>query len=226
MLTIHTTCDGCGRELITNPHEDNNIHPGCTQPPPGPLDKLLEQFIEAATADRTEEANRLEAQIEALEGPPKLAAAAHWYAATCGWPVFPLRPGTKTPATPNGFRDATTDLDRIHRYWETNPQANIGIPTGRHFDVIDVDVPDGIPTYAALLNADIHIHGRAVTSSGGVHLLVEPTGQGNTVRADPGIDYRGDGGYIVAPPSWLGRRGTSWTWMNKPSPRIKQQATQ
>jgi len=30
-----------------------------------------------------------------------------------GWPVFPCMPGSKEPATRHGFKDASTDPDRI-----------------------------------------------------------------------------------------------------------------
>jgi len=223
-MIIHTTCAACKHEhTVTDEHQ--NIHPTCQPPPATAEDELLAKFIHAVLEGRNKEADELETQANAVIGqPPPLARAAEYYASEYGWPVFPLNPRTKTPATANGFHDATLDLDRIRDYWKRNPQANIGIPTGIHFDVIDIDVPDGIPAYQKLLDStDLTIHGRSCTSSSGLHLLVKPTGAGNTVRVDPGVDYRGAGGYIVAPPSWLGQPGTSWAWLNMPSPAIKRQ---
>src|SRR3990172_2317885 len=59
--------------------------------------------------------------------------------AALGWPVFPIRPKRKTPATKHGHLDATTDEIRIRDWWTRMPEAGIGIPTGCAFVVIDVD---------------------------------------------------------------------------------------
>jgi len=219
-MIFHTACATCQLDHIVT-DEYPNTHPGCRKPPLTDEDKLLAAFIQAVLEERDEEADKLAAQADRICGqPPPLAASAEWYVTHYRWPVFPLRPGTKEPATPRGFKDATIDLERVRAYWKRNPHANIGIPTGIAFDVIDVDVPEGIPSYQKILDLDWHAHGRAVTASGGVHVLIEPTGAGNAVRIDPGVDIRSAGGYIVAAPSWLGRAGTSWAWINKPSPAI------
>src|SRR4051812_6492502 len=46
-----------------------------------------------------------------------------------GWPVFPVDPTTKKPRTKHGFKDATTDVQKIRRWWRDNPNSMIGIPT-------------------------------------------------------------------------------------------------
>jgi hypothetical protein len=51
--------------------------------------------------------------------------AAVFYA-RAGIPVFPLRSGSKAPATRNGFKDASTDLRLIRDHWRRNPSHNIG----------------------------------------------------------------------------------------------------
>src|SRR5579872_2615637 len=66
--------------------------------------------------------------------------------ADCGWPVFPCQwqqgPARKRPLTPNGFHDAVTDSERINIWWQTWPDALIGVPTGRgsQLVILDVDV--------------------------------------------------------------------------------------
>lgn len=149
---------------------------------------------------------------ERLTRPLALTLAAEWYAAH-GIAVFPLRVGDKRPATRHGFLDATTDAEQVAAWWAENPAANIGLPTGLRFDVIDVDPPDGWASLAELRGLDFvpATIGYAVTPRGGAHLYVAPTGAGNTTAIRPGIDYRGAGGYVVAPPS-RHVNGGLWLW--------------
>ena len=106
---------------------------------------VAEQYRAALHAGDQAEIDRLAAILDAPAGEPKLKAAALAYA-SWGWPVFPLKPGQKVPATKNGFKDATTDKDRLARWWDRNPHSNIGLPTGHAFDVVDVDAPKGWPS--------------------------------------------------------------------------------
>ncbi|WP_338538743.1 bifunctional DNA primase/polymerase [Janibacter terrae] len=132
--------------------------------------------------------------------------------AAAGVPVFPVAPRDKVPLIRNGrgFRDATTNLRHVETWWRRFPQANIGIPTGAMSGlvVVDVDV-HGTNGYDALNRAD-----RAGLVSGWEFLVRSPTGglhlyypaaedgeQRSWQIGDAGIDFRGDGGYIVAPPS-------------------------
>jgi hypothetical protein len=145
--------------------------------------------------------------------------AAIYYAGTLGWPVFPLKTGEKTPATRNGLHDASADLEQVCAWWDHNPWYNIGLPTGHGFDVIDIDAPHGFAGYAELVaatGAAPVLLGSAATANGGRHLLVAPTGRGNFAGLRPGVDYRGTGGYIVAPPSRLAPDGRPYTWIIPP----------
>lgn len=216
MLTF-STCRRCSGLLqVTG---DENFHPLC-DPLPTRVERLADEWIAAVVADDCALEDSLGAQIEQIDSaPPRLLDAALHYAGF-GWPVFPLRPRTKVPATRNGLKDATTDTDRIRAWWQRHPDANIGLPTGHAFDVIDVDVPHGVPSLQRLLANDAQAHGRVSTASGGIHFYVAPTGGGNLAGILPGIDYRGKGGYVVAPPSTLGQRGRTWSWGIHPSPVI------
>ena len=129
----------------------------------------------------------------------------------------------KKPATRHGFKDATTDFALIRRWWEYMPTCNIGLPTGIAFDAIDVDPRSGgAASWMAICDKPTlpNCHGRVTTANGGFHLYVEPTGGGNRAGIYPGIDYRGVGGYVVAPPSTLDARARSWSWSVYPSPTI------
>ncbi len=154
------------------------------------------------------------AQAAKLTKPNILGASALWYCQR-GIHVFPLRPGEKRPATTHGLLDATLDVEQVTAWWTRWPAANIGFPTGFLFNVIDVDGPAGYQSLADLRDAGAipPILARVVTARGGTHLYVavEP-GRGNKAGLLPGIDYRGAGGYVVAPPSISSEHGTRWGW--------------
>ena len=155
------------------------------------------------------------AHEERLNHPAALAAAALWYASH-GIPVFPLAAGGKTPITRNGFKDATTDADRVRAWWQKTPQANIGSPTGIRSDVIDVDGPKGYASLAGLEAAGFAPNVLAYARTPrGIHLHVAVSGGGNTTNWYPGIDIRGRGGYVVMPPSRAGD-GRAWRWAAPP----------
>ena len=136
--------------------------------------------------------------------------AALTYAAR-GWAVFPCKPRSKEPATPNGFKDATTNPDQIRRWWARSPRANPAIATGSASGVwaIDPDNHDGkngLATLAALERQ----HGALPrtpaqrTGSGGEHRLFRMNGidvRNSAGKLGSGIDVRGNGGYVVLPPS-------------------------
>ncbi len=142
--------------------------------------------------------------------PAELPAAAAAYA-TAGVAVFPCIPGGKRPLTAHGFQDATTDTAQVDRWWRRFPFANIGIPTGQHVEVLDIDVHatgTGYPTLRTLQQQGlISGWGQAVRSpSDGLHLYY-PThpehDQASWSRGRAHVDFRGLGGYIIAPPSTL-----------------------
>jgi len=58
--------------------------------------------------------------------------------------VFPCKPRDKRPATINGLKDATTELDTIRHWWRQEPQLNVAIATGTSSKifVVDIDGPD------------------------------------------------------------------------------------
>jgi hypothetical protein len=222
----YTTCRDCGATLHTT--NNDTIHPGCT-PQPTKVERLAREWLEAIEIGDINNATIKQEQIDEFDArPPRLLDAALAYAAW-GWPVFPLKPHSKHPATPHGFKDATTNPDRIRAWWTTHPDCNIGLPAGHHFDVIDIDVPEGAHSFVTLRAQEDprtgrgpipDCHGQVATASGGIHLYVTPTGEGNTAGIWPGIDHRGLGGYVVAPPSTLGEPGRAWSWTLAPSPTI------
>ena len=142
---------------------------------------------------------------------PDVPTAAAVYAAA-GILVFPCAPLGKQPLTRRGFQDATADQGQVTGWWQRWPDANIGIPTGfgSAVDVVDVDVHPGGNGYGAMARA--RGEGFATkwawlvrTPSGGLHAyyLRIPGAEQQRSWQVPGqhVDFRGDGGYIIAPPS-------------------------
>jgi hypothetical protein len=144
-----------------------------------------------------------------------LGGAALWYA-NRGFLVFPLREGQKTPATRNGFHDSSMSPDTIRRWWTKNPRYNIGLVTGHYFDVIDIDGPDGVQSATLLEDQGRLPEPIALAATPrGYHWCITPTGDRNAAGLMPGIDYRGHGGYIVAPPSIV--NGATYRWLQPPN---------
>lgn len=140
-----------------------------------------------------------------------------------GLAVFPLVEGAKNPATAKGFKNASTDEKTVRTWWTRNPNYNIGIACGNGTMVIDLDVDeakdeDGTATLRKWEddNGKLPETATAVTGRGGLHMLYRIDGE---VRcsANPklGVDVRGDGGYIVAPPS-IHPNGTQYAWERDP----------
>jgi hypothetical protein len=126
---------------------------------------------------------------------------------TCADPVCP-DPG-KHPRLAGWPRLASTDSAAVRGWWRRWRDTNLGLVTGQRFDVLDLDRTEGVEALRAVLSIAPWQHpGPVARSGGGWHLLYTPTGLGNRVRLLPGLDWRGHGGLIVAPPSWhaTGRR--------------------
>jgi hypothetical protein len=128
--------------------------------------------------------------------------------ASRGWPVFPCRPGRKTPATRHGYRDATTDQERITAWFGHGPAWNLAIATGTPGpDVLDVDqhgpAGNGFAPLVRLGRAGLLDGASACvrTPGGGVHLYFAGSRQHNGHLAAQHIDFKSAGGYILAPPS-------------------------
>jgi hypothetical protein len=152
----------------------------------------------------------LEPQLDAADQPRRygLLPSALYYA-SLGLRIFPLIPDMKTPATRNGFLNATSDTGQIQTWWQRNPHHNIGIATGHLIDVIDIDGIKGVRTW--LDNWDDFIDpsqdlGHVSTPRpGGTHIYLKANPDRRTRNGIlPGIDSKASNkGYVVAPPSHL-----------------------
>jgi hypothetical protein len=147
--------------------------------------------------------------------PALLLDAALGYA-TGGWPVFPVMPRSKAPATPRGFHDATLNPETVRRHWRI-PDRNVATPTGAAsgFWALDIDGAEGEANLARL-EAE---HGplpptrTALTGGGGRHLLFRYVGpiQSSVGRIAAAIDVRADLAYIILSPS-VHPTGRTYAW--------------
>src|SRR5215831_3834523 len=94
--------------------------------------------------------------------------------AASGVPVFPCL-GTKVPACPQGFKDASTDLARVDELWRLYPGPLIGTPTSIRFDVLDIDAkhPEARDWWAEH-RSRLPATRTHRTRAGGLHLLFLP----------------------------------------------------
>jgi hypothetical protein len=146
-----------------------------------------------------------------------LLEAALAYAAR-GWLVFPCVPGTKRPATVRGFLEATTDAERIRQWWAKDPTANVAIRTGRESGIVVLDVDPqsgGFESLRALERAHERLPDTrsANTPRGGLHFYFLHPGvevPSSVGKLAPGLDIKGDGGYVLAPPSRTADGSYEW----------------
>lgn len=156
---------------------------------------------------------------------PSMHDAAIEYAKK-GFAVFPLKYRDKVPLTRNGCKDATTDAAQIKAWWQKYPNANIGLATGsvsQNVFVIDLDIDEdrGIDGYHSLEDwqrehGDFPETWTAITGRGGYHLYYRGNGKiKNRAGIIDGVDIRGNGGYVVAPPS-IHKNGNRYEWEYSP----------
>ena len=156
----------------------------------------------------------------------KLLDAAIEYATKYKWAVFPCSPTSKKPLTPHGCKDAKKSVGAIKAWWERWPDASIGIATGSVSGLVvideDLDEDKGLNGYEAVTDWE-RINGRlpatvqCITGRGGYHLYYQYDGTDIKNRAGilDGVDVRGEGGYVIAPPS-MHPNGTEYQWEDAP----------
>lgn len=174
------------------------------------------------------------------EPSPSMLPAALWYARQ-GIAVFPLWWPTdgrcacpkgdrcvspaKHPMTAQGFHDASADEEQVRAWWSKWPTANIGLPTGDEFDVVDIDGAAQAWTEFTAINKVPEHYGVAMSgrTTGGFHYYCRPGGR-KTVPSGKnglpkGVEIKGVGGYVVAPPS-LHVSGATYRWIKELSTEV------
>jgi len=126
-----------------------------------------------------------------------------------GWAVIPVRPREKRPLVQwETYQKTPPSTDQVKAWFHDHPNANLGIVTGAvsGLVVLDVDPAHGGDESLTGLEQDFGALPHTVeslTGGGGRHIYFRHPGGvvQNRVGLAPGIDLRGDGGLIVAPPS-------------------------
>jgi len=134
-----------------------------------------------------------------------------------GWSVVPVRPGEKVPAIKwQNLQSLAADVTTIQGWFDTEPNFGIGLIQGHNAGtiVLDFDARDGgMETLAQLDAQGLPVSVRAFTPGGGVHVILRHPGRDVPTRKNvlPGMDVRGDGGFIVAHPS-IHPNGRRYEW--------------
>jgi hypothetical protein len=138
-----------------------------------------------------------------------------------GYSIIPLKPRSKEPLIPwQEFQKRHATEAEVRKWFATTPTANIGLVTGQisGVAVVDLDGPEGISEgrRLGLRSSLVSLTGR------GRQLIYKHPGGNvcNAVRKYPGIDIRGDGGYICAPPS-IHPNGRRYQWVGASAVALK-----
>ena len=140
-----------------------------------------------------------------------------------GWQSFPIKERDKTPIVK--WADvATTEENMLVGWWDTMPEANIAIACGKRSGIVVLDVDAGHGGYESLTvlfekYGPLPTTPVSKTGSGGEHIFFKHPGieiRNSAGKLGKGLDIRGDGGYVVAPPS-IHPNGNVYEWEVRPS---------
>jgi hypothetical protein len=132
----------------------------------------------------------------------------------CGQKTIGKHPRFHETLLPHGLRSASNDVELIRKWWEMWPDANIGIITGERskLAVIDADEVTGRRTLMSM--PEVPYTASVQTGSGIHYYFLHPGGKvKNCIGVLRGLDSRGDGGYVCAPPS-IHYKGFRYEWLD------------
>lgn len=151
--------------------------------------------------------------------PPSPQTALDWarFYAGLGWSVVPVRRGEKIPAEKWArFQTLPADDAQLLAWFADSPTFGVGLVQGRRAGTITLDfdaATGGMDTLAELEKRGLPPSVRAFTPGGGCHVILQHPGLYVPTRKAvlPGMDVRGDGGFIVACPS-IHANGRTYVW--------------
>ena len=131
----------------------------------------------------------------------------------------------KHPLNRNGVKGALSSANDVFDMWMRRPDANIALATGEHFFVVDIDLKSGGIESWNKFSSKFKTPKTLCckTGGGGKHLYFKSSGKkiANRVSVLPGIDIRGVGGYVLAPPS-LHHSGETYSWCDESPTEIAE----
>ncbi len=136
------------------------------------------------------------------------------------WSIFPVRARSKAPLTPNGWKNASNDIDTVSDWLEECAGCNWAVATGpSKLIVVDVDTYKGtsIDELGAVLGEALPQTWQARTGRGGMHLFfAAPEDQPATkLSLIKGVDVLSATGYVLIAPS-VNEQGQSYEWVVAP----------
>ncbi len=166
-------------------------------------------FRNAVKGDPHGEMITTEVAREIISLEPKALVSHALRYASLGWHVFPLRPKDKRPLTQHGYKEATCDSAQVIQWWSMTPAANIGLACeASGLAVVDIDGKEGSNAWEQLkVERDVTDSPLVSFTPGkpqkgpGRHLIYRGRIRSSTGKLAAAIDTRGEGGYIVLPPS-------------------------
>ena len=135
-----------------------------------------------------------------------------------GWAPIPVKTKDKRPLIKDWsrFSDNLPEKDLVDMWWSQWPVANIGLVTGRASGLLVLDIDSGNGGWESIKTKNVPDTLKAITGSDGGHIYFKfPSDAKYTNRAGllPGVDVRGHGGQIIAPPS-VHPNGKTYRWRN------------
>lgn len=132
-----------------------------------------------------------------------------------GYSVIPCGTDKKPLVSWKEYQQRRPDRGEVLEWWANHPKGNVGIITGRvsGLCVIDVDTDAGKKNLEPFIPDSLTMP-ISLTPRGGMHMFFKMPDEniGNNAGLIPGCDFRGEGGYVVAPPSTNGN-AKAYTWM-------------
>ena len=141
--------------------------------------------------------------------------------ASWGWPVLPIVPNGKLPATAHGVHDASTDPEQIRKWFEGRDDLNIGIAAGSRSGLVvfDIDPRNGGDDSFAEWTAkhgELEAGALQLTAGGGQHFLAAHDPSIRSCKLVDGVDLLADGRYFLAFPSTIEGRAYRWEVSSDP----------
>ncbi len=142
-----------------------------------------------------------------------------------GWSVIPVQERAKRPVVAwKAYQTRLVSEKTLHDWFRRSPDSNVGIVTGALSGIVVLDVDPRHGGKESLRQLE-RKHGmlpktiESTTGGGGRHLYFSHPGEEvrNRTNIEPGIDLRGDGGCIVAPPS-VHPSGKRYRWKKGRAP--------